>query len=216
MILTAAIVAILVIAYLAAAWQAHRLGLGLRQACFYLPFKLAYRIDDDAAVDLRKAEAPVIYAVSHQSKIDPALALALLPPQTLHILDQDSATAAWLEPWRELARTIGFNAEHLFVNRRLVRHLRGKGRLAVYIPAGIRPDTKEFRLYRAISRIADNSGATVVPVSFEGDRSAAFPRLVLRTLPPLKISDLAQNGSPPGMSHALFSRVEQARLRAAA
>ena len=41
-----------------------------------------------------------------------ALMLSLLPEQTLHILDEDSAKAAWLEPWRELARTIAFNAEH--------------------------------------------------------------------------------------------------------
>ena len=45
-------------------------------------------------------------------------------------LDEASAKSMWLEPWRELARTITFNAQHIFVSRRLVRLLRGKGRLS--------------------------------------------------------------------------------------
>ena len=89
---------------------------------------------------IARRRRPVIYVVAHQSRLDPALMLSLLPDDTLHILDDDSANAIWLEPWRELARTIAFNAEHVFVSRRLVRSLKGKGRLAVYFPDDVEPE----------------------------------------------------------------------------
>lgn len=217
MILTATILILVAGGWLAlAAWLSSRLGLTMRQAFFYAPLKLVNRIGDGEAKALRQASPPIIYAVRHQSRIEPALALSLLPQETLHILDQESAKAAWLEPWRALARTIGFNAEHLFVNRRLVRHLKGKGRLAVYLPADIKPDTKAFRLYRAIARIAESSGAAVVPVHFERTTAGPLPRLTLRTLPPLTIAQLAERSSAPGKSQALFNRIEEARLKAAA
>ncbi len=100
--------------------------------------------------------------------------LSLLPEQTLHILDEAAANAMWLEPWRELARTITFNAKHVFVSRRLVRVLKGKGRLAVYLPDTIEPDTKAFRLFRAIARIAVQADAKIVPVFVSGGRYLPF------------------------------------------
>src|ERR1700754_519638 len=122
MILTGAILLCLLGVWLAiAALDIFRLGLGFRQAVLYVPFKLLYRIRDKAIRSANEASAPVIYAVWHQSRIDPALMLSLLPEQTLHILDEASAKSVWLEPWRELARTITFNAQHVFVSRRLVR-----------------------------------------------------------------------------------------------
>ena len=143
MILSGAILLGLLAIWLALATvETFRLGIGFRQAFLYVPFKLAYRIGDsgikDAAQDARR---PVIYAIWHQSRLDPALMLSLLPEQTLHILDEESANSIWLEPWRELARTITFNAKHVFVSRRLVRVLKGKGRLAVYLPDNVEPDT---------------------------------------------------------------------------
>src|SRR5690606_32212008 len=102
-----------------------------------------------------------------QSRIEPALMLSLLPEDTLHILDEQTAKAVWMEPWRELARTIAFNARHVFVSRRLVRRLRGKGRLAVYMPDEVEPDLKTFRLFRAVARIASTAGASIIPIYVE-------------------------------------------------
>lgn len=218
-------------AYVAgAAVEMMRLGLGFRQALFYLPFKLAYRISDQQIRTARQAEAPVIYVVIHQSRIDPALMLALLPQDTLHILDPESAAAAWLEPWRELARTIAFNAEHVFVSRRLVRHLRGKGRLAVYIPDAIEPDTKAFRLYRAVARIAARAEAGIVPIcigrshhlpfSPTGERKARgqwLPRLQAGVLKRATFADLIERngGQSFSLSNMLFDRVAESRLAGA-
>jgi len=164
MILTGMIVVTLVVVLVVAALaQTWRLGLGFQQALFYLPLKLIYRIDDRRIRTARRADAPVIYAVSHQSRLDPALMLALLPEDTLHILDEESAASSWLEPYRSLARTISFNTAHVFVSRRLVRHLKGKGRLAVYLPHTVEPDAKSFRMFRAVARIA---AAAICPCRF--------------------------------------------------
>jgi acyl-[acyl-carrier-protein]-phospholipid O-acyltransferase/long-chain-fatty-acid--[acyl-carrier-protein] ligase len=105
------------------------------------------------------------------------------------------------------------------VNRRLVRHLRGGGRLAVYLPDAIQPDTKEFRLYRAVSRIAESGRATIVPLHFEGTRLTPFafsvqekskflPRIRVAALPAKTILELASTSSR-GSSHALFARLNE-------
>ena len=211
-----------------AAAESVRLDLGFRQALLYLPFRIGYRIAAKGIPAARKTPAPVIYVVVHQSRIDPALMLSLLPPETLHILDPVSARAGWLEPWRDLARSIAFNAEHVFVSRRLVRHLRGKGRLAVYIPDAVEPDTKAFRLYRAVARIALQAGASIVPVFVGGGRHLRtsltpaalaprrfLPRLTVVALEAIPMAALLdRSGAPTTASNALFDRVAEARVAA--
>jgi acyl-[acyl-carrier-protein]-phospholipid O-acyltransferase/long-chain-fatty-acid--[acyl-carrier-protein] ligase len=223
---------------LAALWAAaagalaFRLGIGFRQAFLYAPLKLLYRIGDSQVPAAAKADAPVIYVVWHQSRLDAALMLSLLPEQTLHILDEDSAKSMWLEPWRELARTITFNAKHVFVSRRLVRVLKGKGRLAVYLPDEVEPGLKSFRLIRAVSRIAVQADARIVPVFVAGSRylpssltardrapRRLFPKLTIAALPPMTVSELVERagGSTASTSsNALFDRLAEARLAGAA
>lgn len=136
--------------------------------------------------------------------------LSLLPEDTLHILDGYSSEAFWMEPWRELARTIPFNARHVFVSRRLVRVLRGRGRLAVYIPDSVEPDAKSFRLLRAIGRIATAAGANIVPVLLDGSAT----RRRVRVLPAVTIAELIdQVGGRARPSAALFDRIAELRMR---
>src|SRR5688572_30362454 len=211
--------------------ETFRLGIAFRQAFLYVPFKLVYRIGDSGIKDAAKTQAPVIYAIWHQSRLDPALMLSLLPEQTLHILDEESAKSMWLEPWRELARTITFNAKHVFVSRRLVRVLKGKGRLAVYLPDSVEPDTKSFRLFRAVARIAVQADARIVPVFVSGGRFLPFsltprdraPRrwfkkLSVMALEPMTIAELIERSGGPSVitaSNALFDRLAEARLQGA-
>ncbi|MFC5385731.1 AMP-binding protein [Aquamicrobium segne] len=225
----ALLAAIALIWCLSAITEKIRLGLSLSQALLYAPFKLFYRICDSRIQLARNAQAPLIYVVTHQSRIDPALMLSLLPDDTLHILDSVTAKSIWMEPWRELARTIAFNAEHVFVSRRLVRALKGKGRLAVYIPANVEPDLRSFRLYRAVIRIAIQANARIVPIFIGGAQTLPFqasgkapatrhwfPRLKISVLEPMNAAELlARNGSPANRNaHALFDRVAEARLAA--
>ncbi|TIO72192.1 MAG: 2-acyl-glycerophospho-ethanolamine acyltransferase [Mesorhizobium sp.] len=227
MILTLALLAGLVFAWLLIGLiERLRLDLRFTQALLYVPFKLAYRIADERIRIARNARTPVIYVVSHQSRIEPALMLSLLPDDTLHILDEASARSPWLEPWRELGRTIAFNAEHVFVSRRLVRVLKGKGRLAVYLPDDVEPDVKSFRLFRAITRIAMQADARIVPIFVAGARDLPlsltpadraprhwFPRLSLSVLEPMTIAELvARNPDMASNTNALFDRFAEARL----
>lgn len=206
-----------------------RFGLSLAQAMLYVPLKLAYRVEDKRLKQARLAKAPVIYAITHRSRIDPALMLSLLPDDTLHILDEYSARSIWLEPWRELARTIAFNAKHVFVSRRLVRVLKGNGRLAVYFPEAVEPDVKAFRLYRAVARIAVQADARIVPIFIGGAQQLPFsltpaekaprrwfPHLSVSTLEPMTIAELVAQGAEQStsVSNALFDRVAEARLAA--
>lgn len=231
MILTGALLLGVVIAWLVvAAVDCARLGLDLKQALLYTPFKLLYRIDDAAMRGARKSQAPVIYVIWHQSRIEPALMLSLLPDDTLHILDDASAKAGWLDPWRSLARTIAFNAEHVFVSRRLVRVLKGKGRLAVYFPDAVEPDVKAFRLFRAVSRIAMQADARIVPIFIDGTRHLPvsltgkdkaprhwFPRLRITALAAVDMNALTERtgGGRITTSNALFDRFMEARYAGA-
>lgn len=228
MVLTLALLAAIALVWcLTAIVEKIRHGLSTAQAVLYAPFKLAYRISDARIGIARGAQAPVIYVVSHQSRLDPALTLSLLPDDTLHILDPVSAKSVWLEPWRELARTIAFNAEHVFVSRRLVRVLKGRGRLAVYIPEAVEPDIRSFRLYRAVIRIAMQADARIVPIFIGGAQALPFqidgkapatrrwfPRLSVSVLEPMTALELvARNGSPAASNaNALFDRMAEARL----
>jgi len=202
-----------------AALHAGMRGLTFRQSFFHLPVKLAYRVRDGSSANIR-GEPPVIYAILHQSRLDPALMLALLPSDTLHILDEASAKSAWLEPWRAMARTIAFNARHVFVSRRLVRVLKGNGRLAVYFPDGVQPDSKGFRLYRAVARIALKAEARIIAISVRGSRNTSLslvdaprkmlPRLAVNILPALTMTELVSLSGQPASSTALWSRVLEA------
>ena len=142
-----------------AAVAAQRLGIGFRQAVLYVPLKLVYRVDDramrGAAIGARPRHLRHLAPVARRSGAD---AVAAAGTDAAHTRRGSPRKSAWLEPWRELARTITFNAEHLFVSRRLVRLLKGNGRLAVYMPDEVEPDVKAFRLFRAVARIAVQGG----------------------------------------------------------
>ena len=230
MILTGTILAVLALLYLGAALAlSYRLGVELRQALLYLPLKLLWRIRDRRIRTARQAEGPVIYAVAHQSRLDPALMLALLPDETLHMLDEESARSSWLEPYRTLARSSAFNPKHVFVSRRLVRRLRGRGRLAVYFPKTVEPGAKAFRLFRAVARIAVTAGADIVPIHVGGAANTAFslasretaprrwfPTLRIATLEPVSLdAQTSRPGrAPTTAANALFDRIAEARIAA--
>lgn len=223
--------AIFIIGALLALWLAMaaycrlRLGINMHQALLYAPLKALFRIDDRAVPQAHAAEFPVIYAVWHQSRLEPALMLALLPDNTLHILDDASSRSWWLDPWRALGRTIAFNTHHVFVSRRLVRRLKGDGRLAVYLPDDATPDPKTFRLFRAIARIAAKADARVVPIHVDGARHSPFsfaasdverhilPGLRINTLPPMTITEMVSlsDQEKPTTANAFFHRMLQAR-----
>lgn len=221
-----------IVAGIVAVWLAfaallmNRQAISLRQAFLYAPLKLTFRIDD-SSLRAAQTDGPVIYAISHQSGLDPALMLSVLPDDTLHILDEASSRTAWLEPWRELARTIVFKAQHVFVSRRLTRRLKARGRLAVYFPFDAEPDVKSFRLYRAVAKIALAADAKVVPIYIRGSshlpgayEPAAktprklFPKLRIMAMPPKTIDELVAAAGPVGVTtaNALFDRVAEARF----
>ena len=134
MILTGAMLLAVVLAVLSvAAVLKVQLGLSFAQAVLYAPLKLVWNIDDRRIRIARRAQTPVhLCSAAPVAARSGADAVAAARADTLHILDEDSARSTWLEPWRELGRTIAFNAEHVFVSRRLVRQLqrqRPAGRL---------------------------------------------------------------------------------------
>lgn len=211
----------------AAVVQMSRLGLPFSQALLYAPLKFLYRIDDKSLILARRTGAPVIFIVSHQSRLEPALMLSILPSETLHILDESSASSTWLEPFRSLAPTIAFNARHVFVSRRLVRRLKAGGKLAVYMPEGVEPDQRGFRLYRAIARIAARSNARIVPIVVDGTRQLPFslappdkaprmlfPRLRIGALERRTVEELVKRAGANRMTNslALFDRMAECRI----
>jgi len=142
------------------------------------------------------------------------------------LLDEASARSPWLEPWRALARTIAFNAKHVFVSRRLVRVLKGRGRLAVYFPDDPAPDAKALRLYRAVARIAMQAEAAIVPIFVDGARHLPFsltpagqaprrlfPRLSINVLKPMTIAEMTAAAADPAAHsrNVLFDRITEAR-----
>lgn len=193
-----------------------RCRLSFLQGIAAAPLGLIADIAPAAINNARNTPAPVIYAISRKSVFDTALALALLPSDTLHILDERCAASPLLEPYRALARTIAFHPNHVFVSRRLVRHLRSGGRLAVYFPPDVEPDTKAFRLYRAVARIAQSAGSNIVAFACE-QQVRTFARRHLAITAAAPISTLADGSRrlPTTSASALFDQVSEARYLAA-
>lgn len=221
--------AVIIISAIAALWLAGtvygvmRYGLGLRHAFLFAPLRMIFRVDAKALRETR-TQPGTLYVVGHQSRLEPAIMLSLLPESTLHVLDDHAAASMTMEPYRALGRTIRFNPGHVFFSRRLVRHLKGKGQLAVYVPEGVDASSRGFSLYRAVARIAHKAEAKVVVVHLEGaersflalegaSKKTLLPKLTLKTLPPRTIAELMARSSedPPRPSLALLARMREVR-----
>ncbi|MEO0542882.1 MAG: AMP-binding protein [Pseudomonadota bacterium] len=222
------VMAVAVLGFLATAIASVRsIGISLKQALWLSPIKLLYHFDTRNLRKANRVKGPLIYAISEQSRLDPALYLASLPDDTLHVLDPESATY-WPTGWfRELARTVVFDKEKMIANRRLLRHLKGGGRMAVYFPAGVEPDQKTFRLYRAVTLLARKSGAQIIPIHTRNARflpSSFTPankaprqrlaRLTAHALPPLDMAAIIEKRGRDFSSpaNALFDTMAQSRL----
>ena len=153
-----------------ALFEKSALELSLAQALQFAPLKVLYRIDTHRMRAKARQPGPVIYAVSEQSALDPAIMMLTLPDDTLHILDPATASNWLVSASRSVTRSVVFDKERMIANRRLLRHLKGKGRLAVYIPETVEPSPRNMRLFKAISLLARKSNARIVPVHMRGGR----------------------------------------------
>ncbi|WP_246717230.1 AMP-binding protein [Oricola nitratireducens] len=227
-LVVAACVAVLVTGLVTVALlEMNATGVYFRQALYFAPLKVIYRIDTHRLRRPRRADGPVIYAICEQSKLDPAIYMALLPDDTLHVLDPASAGSWLVQTFRSLARSVVFDKEHMIANRRLVRHLKGNGRLAVYFPEDVEPDPVRFRLYRAVTLLARKSNARIVPLHLKNGRflpssftpaSKAprhrFPALSVHALPAERIDALIEKAGRNFVTPAnvLFDRMALARI----
>lgn len=210
-----------------AAYVKARHNISWRQALHYTPLKIIYRIDGHRLINTAQTSGPVIYAISEQSKLDAAIMLALLPNDTLHVLDPPSAETWLVSTFRELTRSVVFDKDHMIKNRRLVRHLKGKGRLAVYFPENVEPSSENFRLFRAVTLLAQKSGAQIVPIHLRGGRFLRssytsvdkaprqfFPALTVYTLPPQTVKSLKEKAGTnrTTAANALFDQMALTRF----
>ena len=205
-LLIASCVAVLAIGLtIVALLEVNATGIRFRQALYFAPLKVIYRIDTHRLRRARPGDGAAIYVISEQSKLDPAIYMALLPEHTLHVLDPASAGNWLVQTFRTLARSVVFDKEHMIANRRLVRHLKGGGKLAVYLPEGVEPDAAGFRLYRAVTLLARKSNARVVPLHLKNGRflpssftpatkapRQRFPALSVHALPGRRIDTLLE------------------------
>ena len=222
----------LCIAAIAVLWVAIALrevnatAITFRQAMYFTPLKLIYRIDTSRLGRHKEAARPIIYAISEQTTQDAAIYQALLPEDTLHVLDPASAGSWLVQLFRPLAKSIVFDREHMAANRRLLRHLKGNGRLAVYFPENVEPSAREFRLYRAVALLARKSNAHVQPLFLRNARflpssltpagkapRRRFAALSLHTLPAERLTGLVEKASAAHGTarNALFDRMALVR-----
>ncbi|MGL4488460.1 MAG: AMP-binding protein, partial [Rhizobiaceae bacterium] len=222
-----ALLAIVVAWCLAGLYWAQVYSIGYVQALAYVPLKLAFRIKDNNIAAVAKIDGPVVFAVSHQSALDAALMLLLLPSNTLHILDPRAAKHWLVDLLRPLGRTVVFGPEQLLGNRRIVSQLKTGGRIAVYLPKEVEPDAKLFRLFRATARMALTTDAKIaavhignarfLPSSYTPAKEAPrqrFPALTIALRPAATISTMMEAAgiavSTP--ANALFDRLAEARF----
>ncbi len=206
------------------------LGVTFWQGLTLAAYSIVFRLDAHRLAAARAAEGPVIFAITEQSRLDPAIFLAGLPEDTLHVLDPASATHWPVESARPLARSVVFDKEKMIANRRLVKHLKAGGRLAVYFPARVEPDEQAFRLYRAVTLLARMTNARIVPMivrnarflpsSFTSAEKAPrhrFPALRIHALKALTVAELVHRRGSDIVTpaNALFDRMAEVRFASA-
>ncbi|MEM0898597.1 MAG: AMP-binding protein [Pseudomonadota bacterium] len=210
-----------------AAFQKHTLANTWRQALALTPLKVFYRLDTSRIGKTSDIAGPLIYVISEQSKLDAAIMLATLPDDTLHVLKPETSQNWLVSSHRSLARSVVFDKERLIANRRLLRHLKGGGRMAVYVPENVEPSAEEFRLFRAITLLARKAKARIQPIHISGSRflpssftpeekapRQRFPALAVHALPTETISSLAEKGGPLPLpaANALFDILALTRV----
>lgn len=203
------------------------LNLTYPQALAWLPLKLLYRIDDSGLSGHINQPGPLIYVISHQSRMDPALMLTRLPSDTLHMLDPRSTDHMLTNWFRPLARSTIFGADKLLKNRRIFSQLSMGARVAVYMPHQVEPDPKTFRLYRAVAHMAKAANAKVVAIHPGGSRflpssyypanempPSRFPKLRLVARPGETLDALMAKTGPAhsNIANVLFDRLAEARV----
>jgi acyl-[acyl-carrier-protein]-phospholipid O-acyltransferase/long-chain-fatty-acid--[acyl-carrier-protein] ligase len=227
-VIFASCMAILAIGLVAVALlEMNATGIRFRQALYFAPLKVIYRIDTHRLRRAKRLDGATIYVISEQSRLDPAIYMALLPEATLHVLDPASADNWLVQTFRTLARSVVFDKEHMISNRRLVRHLKGGGKLAVYLPEDVEPDAVGFRLYRAVTLLARKSNARIVPLHLKNGRflpssftpaakapRQRFPALSVHALPGKRIDALVEKAGRRFTTpvNALFDRMALARI----
>jgi acyl-[acyl-carrier-protein]-phospholipid O-acyltransferase/long-chain-fatty-acid--[acyl-carrier-protein] ligase len=197
------------------------------QALAWLPLKLIYRIDDSSLSPHVNQRGPLIYVISHQSQMDPALMLARLPSDTLHMLDPRSTQHVLTNWFRPLARSTVFGADKVLRNRRIFSQLTMGARIAVYMPHDVEPSPKTFRLYRAVAHMAKAANAKVIVIHPGGARflpssyypanempPTRFPKLRLAARPAETLESLMTKAGPArsNIANALFDRLAEARV----
>ena len=181
------------------------------QALAWLPLKLAYRIDDSSLAAHVDQKGPLIYVISHQSRMDSALMLARLPADTLHMLDPRSANHPLTTWFRPLARSIVFGADKVLKNRRIFSQLTMGARIAVYMPHQVEPDAKTFRLYRAVAHMAKAANAKVITIHPGGARFLPSSYYPANEMPPSRFPKLRLAARPAETLDALMTKAGQAR-----
>ncbi|HMQ58695.1 MAG TPA: AMP-binding protein, partial [Rhizobiaceae bacterium] len=148
---------------------------------------------------------------------------------TLHVLDPRVKGDWFVETARGLTRSVYFEAEHMISSRRLLKHLKGGGRLAVYLPDIVEPDRQAFRLHRAVAMLARRSGAMLCPVFVYNSRHLSssftpaemaprkrFPALRVTCEPPRTLERWMQAGEIAHTpANAVFDMMALARMRGA-
>lgn len=228
--LLALLVVLAVTILLIAVRTAGALGISMSRALALTPLKLVNRLDTRALETARAASKPTLYTISAQSHLDPAIFLAALPDDTLHVLSPEAAAHWAVSTMRGSARTVVFDKDKMIANRRLIKHLKGGGKLAVYVPPAVEPDADGFRLYRAVAIMARKTGAVIMPMRVEGSRflpssiipadqspRRRFVRLKIEALPAQTIDGLIEKRGRAFVNpaNALFDAMAQLRFQSA-
>ena len=231
MILLGAILLGLLAVWLALAMvETFRLGIGFRQAFLYVPLKLVYRIGDSqiraASQGRRAGHLRDLAPVAARPGAD---AVAAARTDAAHTRRRSRRNRCGWSRGASLPAPSPSTRSTSSSAGGWCGCSRGKGRLAVYLPDNVEPDTKSFRLFRADrahrrpGRRQDRAGLrfrrALPALLADAARARAAPlvpeALDHRRCAPMTIAELIERSGGSSVttaSNALFDRLAEARL----
>jgi acyl-[acyl-carrier-protein]-phospholipid O-acyltransferase/long-chain-fatty-acid--[acyl-carrier-protein] ligase len=148
----------------------------LRDA-LWIAFRVLYRVRVRGLENAEAAGPRAVFALTHVSWLDAALAYAVLPREPVFAIDWQIARRWWVRPALRLVRAMPLDPTKPLATRTLIQAVRAGEPLVIFPEGRLTVTGSLMKVYDGAAMIADKGEAVVVPVRAQGLEATPFTRL---------------------------------------
>ena len=162
--------------------------------------RLLYRVEVSGMENYHKAGRRVLIVANHTSLLDGVLLYAWLPETPTFAINDEIASRRLFRPLLYFVALFEMNATNPLAIKSMIKYIKQDKKAVIFPEGRITTTGSLMKIYEGPGLIANKSGASILPVVFEGAQFSPFsymrgtghirwfPKITLRVLPPEKIS----------------------------